>query len=491
MKKVILLAPFFTGCLLNFSPFSEGEFLTAYETSICDLYVDCLDGNADGQYDTDNIQTHREVCATHVNTPNQEGCAVVPDRAPTCYEEVLTLVDTISNDGNCALLWTENVLPTCEGTYLNCPTDNRFGTAPGTQGGDSYLPQVTHIDSMHGPTTGGNSVTFTGSGFDASSQVQIGGNWATVAAVNNAGTELVIVIPPSETGGNNINVTNEYGNTILGDEMSYTYWEDMSGKTSITGYALHYRYVGGYADREGQQSVSASIQFIESPEPDNIYFFNYWAIPSMGECIQYTLDNVPYVINLKNMVVDYSKVRFKSSLGNAIELTTDNGGFSFRAEIEDMGLDTTRPYRLETEAENGWPALTSDNIFVGPKTISVATPNIATGSLIQPVWEGDFRGFGVNWTKSTKPSEHYITVVLTAHDDNTAIACAFGDGLEQAAIPTSLFEGGPWDEIAEVEICRVNEPQASSNTTLSAINNGQAQVAGVNCIIGQARLAGW
>ncbi|RKR90482.1 IPT/TIG domain-containing protein [Micromonospora pisi] len=61
-------------------------------------------------------------------------------------------------------------------------------------------PTITDITPEQGPTSGGTSVTITGTGFTGATGVTFGGNLGTNLVVNAAGTSLTVTTPPGPVG---------------------------------------------------------------------------------------------------------------------------------------------------------------------------------------------------------------------------------------------------------------------------------------------------
>ena len=261
---VVFTLPLLGGCLLNFSPFQEEAFLLDYERTLCNSYLDCLDGTVDGTLTADQ-EALNSFCMDYVRTPQQSGCQILEDRASDCYEELTALSQRVLNENDCSVLNEDAILPTCRVTYIDCPTDAPFGTMP-SGAPSSQPPTVDQISSLHGPTTGGNRITFTGTGFDSETRIQFSGNWGDIVSIAADGTEVTVTVPAGNKGSSNINVVNSTGNVLL-DTLMYTYWEDIGGESTGLLTILDYsRDVGGYWDNTEFSSGSAFFGKIPPPQ---------------------------------------------------------------------------------------------------------------------------------------------------------------------------------------------------------------------------------
>ncbi|MDT0235394.1 IPT/TIG domain-containing protein [Curtobacterium sp. BRB10] len=108
--------------------------------------------------------------------------------------------------------------------------------------------QVTDITPTNGPTTGGQTVTITGTGFGDDTTVTFGGTPATDVTVTDDGTSLTAVTPAGTAGPTTVVVTS--GGTS--DDLAYTYVAptvtglapargpvDGGNTVTITGTGLH------------------------------------------------------------------------------------------------------------------------------------------------------------------------------------------------------------------------------------------------------------
>lgn len=81
------------------------------------------------------------------------------------------------------------------------------------------LPTITNVTPTSGPTTGGTSVTITGTNFSAVTGVSVGGNPASFAAINS--NTIAIVTPSHAAGLADVNVTTSAGSATAADAFTY------------------------------------------------------------------------------------------------------------------------------------------------------------------------------------------------------------------------------------------------------------------------------
>ena len=115
--------------------------------------------------------------------------------------------------------------PTSAGT-----TGSTKGTTGSTTGSTLPVPTITSVSPSSGDTSGGNSVTITGTMFTGDSAVTFGGTKCTSVSVNPNGREITVVAPAHATGKVDVVVTTGGGSSV---PSSYTYLEQMV--TVITG----------------------------------------------------------------------------------------------------------------------------------------------------------------------------------------------------------------------------------------------------------------
>jgi len=471
-----LLPVFFLGgCLLNFSSFDEDEFLQSYESSLCDIYMDCLDGTPDGNINTSNIVDQRNSCIAWVRTSKEQGCPPQSEEALACYDELQDLVQEIEQRGECGLLWADNSLESCRLTYLDCPNDAPFGTVPDADPLLNDPPTVTSISPLHGPDSGGTLVELTGTGFDDQSIVQFGGLHGSIEFVTE--TSISVVTPPGSTGNVNINVTNKNGNTVL--DEPYQYWEDIRGYTALIGIYRYQKAVGGYWS--GDDNMGGLIALATQSNPQSYFASHIFGVePYENGCIFYDPTESTYGASIIQQP-GYSQIEVRSSLGStALYVPTGGSGYYGLAEFEST-IDANRSYSLHAAAENGWPALDLTNVANGPQSVSLSTPNIATTSSYVPRIEKD--NFKLGWSKQN--GDYLLIRLMESQSDPDYISCAFTEDAPSPVIPESLLNthhaGNP--ELY-LEVCRVD----SNNGNTLPLNNGSIVFSVMNCIVGKVRL---
>ena len=133
MRKQVILASFLTtGCLANFDPFKEADFLNDYSTNVCNILADCDDQVADQSYDSAYADQVLATCESYVWDPNNKGCTIQVNAAKTCYEESQAIYDEVYETQDCSQLqdWVNTPGKACNVTYINCVTDKPFGSLP-------------------------------------------------------------------------------------------------------------------------------------------------------------------------------------------------------------------------------------------------------------------------------------------------------------------------------------------------------------------------
>lgn len=122
------------GCLAQFDPFDEKEFVTAYVELVCPMIQDCTDGEADGAWSSE-MSGVAEECAAYSQTPLDLSCTIRGSYAKICYDEALD----VSERNDCLALnsWLDNASGACPQVFLNCVTDKPFG---------SYRPDSSYGD---------------------------------------------------------------------------------------------------------------------------------------------------------------------------------------------------------------------------------------------------------------------------------------------------------------------------------------------------------
>ena len=333
----------------------------------------------------------------------------------------------------------------------------------------SQPPTVDRIDSLHGPTTGGNQITFTGTGFDAETRIQFAGNWGEVVSVAADGTQATVTVPAGNKGTSNINIVNSVGNVLL-DTLMYTYWEDIGDQSTGLLAILDYsRDVGGYWDETENSTGSAFFwENTATPETMNpIEWYQYLGIPGVNTCAW----NVSQTgVSGAPIDTEYELLRFTSETGTSFEIPASSGGDGWLPSFDRSSLPALEPgrrYTLTTEYANGWPALSIDNILTGPRAIAITYPDIATPKDEVPTW--DLSQPAV-WNQSAT-NDDYVLLSFTTETGDT-LSCAgqdngllFLDETQQAELREQLFE---------VTGCRVNHAQSTRQPSPS-IMDGRPQ----------------
>jgi len=115
-----------------------------------------------------------------------------------------------------------------QGSTTAAPTEQVDGIRAGTSWADvtgsaSSAPAITSVSPNSGPTTGGTSVTITGTNFTGATAVSFGGTAATSFTVNSA-TSITATSPARSAGTVDITVTTSGGtsSTSAADQFTYT-----------------------------------------------------------------------------------------------------------------------------------------------------------------------------------------------------------------------------------------------------------------------------
>jgi len=126
MKHFLLFAVgLSTGCLAQFDPFNETEFITAYIDIVCPMIQDCTDGEVDGAWSSD-MSGVAEECAAYAQIPLDLSCTIRGNYAQTCYDEAVDV--SALNDCSSLNSWLDNKTGACPQVFLNCVTDKPFGS---------------------------------------------------------------------------------------------------------------------------------------------------------------------------------------------------------------------------------------------------------------------------------------------------------------------------------------------------------------------------
>jgi len=95
-------------------------------------------------------------------------------------------------------------------------------------------PSISGIGPNEGPTSGGQAVTITGTGFTGTTSVTIGGNAATSVVVVND-TEITAVTPAHAAGSTAVAVTNPSGTDTFNGGYTYVAMPTITGISPNTG----------------------------------------------------------------------------------------------------------------------------------------------------------------------------------------------------------------------------------------------------------------
>ena len=85
-----------------------------------------------------------------------------------------------------------------------------------------HRPAVTAVSPRSGPTSGGNVVTITGTGFTGATSVRFGTVTTTHFTVNSS-TRITVTVPPQSAGTHDVNVTTPGGRSASSSVDKYTY----------------------------------------------------------------------------------------------------------------------------------------------------------------------------------------------------------------------------------------------------------------------------
>ena len=105
---------------------------------------------------------------------------------------------------------------------VNITVTTAGGTSNAQPIGYILAPQVTGLSPASGPTTGGTSVTITGSNFTGSTAVSFGGVPAASFTLNS-GTQITAVAPAAAAGSVDVRVTGPGGTSVVVVADQYTY----------------------------------------------------------------------------------------------------------------------------------------------------------------------------------------------------------------------------------------------------------------------------
>ncbi|WP_280249843.1 IPT/TIG domain-containing protein [Nocardia abscessus] len=111
-------------------------------------------------------------------------------------------------------------------------------TATGTSNGISYtyatVPAVSGVSPNQGPTSGGNTVTLTGTGLTGATAVHFGATAASAFTVVSA-TQITAVVPAGGAGPVNVTVTTPGGTSTLASSYFYRNVPNLTGAAPASG----------------------------------------------------------------------------------------------------------------------------------------------------------------------------------------------------------------------------------------------------------------
>jgi len=461
--------PLFSGCLLNFSAFDHGAFIEDYGANICTLYVDCLDDVADGntEYGNSLSPSSMATCIDWVNTSKELGCTPNEERARQCYQELEALQSDVTT---CGVLWSEEALPSCGMTYLNCITDRPLGTLPPKTTMEE--PGFTDFTPAHGPDTGNTLVTIQGSRFDSGTSVYFGDLAGDILSVTS--DRIEVYSPPSIAEPVNVTVRNQFGTAE--HPQSYRYWEADTKGTGIYGWVTSVESVGEYWEHDLRQTLGG-VMFMSDSDPEVI---NYRVLldiaATTNNCV--TRDGRPPGLDTSIINAQYPNLRLTSPNGT-LALDYDGPGV-FDYSSDSIDIDTGTAYSLEAEGINGWPALNIMDVLNQPIPIVPKIPEIAGKELFKISSKPSFI---LGW--EPEYSSYVIVRMGASFDfDSTFIECVSPDkptggsytmfNIEREMISKAIDIPG----ILGIEMCRVNE---MTMTEPSPINNGRIDTSTVYC----------
>ena len=469
-KRFLIILPLLGGCLANFSTFDQWEFMTDYQSTMCDLYVDCSDGTADMTWDSSTEAEFLAECEDWTNTPNSMGCAIQEKNAEACYRELTALASTINATGECSPLWSDSNLPSCRATFLNCETDRTFGSVPEIE---LSPPTITQLTPRNGVKTGGSVATITGSFFDDSTAVKFNGRTATVISVSE--TELEVEVPAGTVNNDRqpvpVEVTNANGSAI--EPELWTYWNDRTNYAGAIGGLGVSTKVGSYPSvlkniDEGATFGAVlltenTVPSVPDPAYPSIYTSN-----GLDSCVSdSTVSGIAY--NL--LPVDHSSMTLQQvSTGQEIELSQSAPGQLNPAEWKPMEPETR--YSIYLKDSEQWPDISIEDSVYLPSIPNVTAPNIY-GTSPPSV---DPKGMNLRWS-STATSVDYLTVMLGDPDTAAVQVICFLQDDGEYTFHSSMASLLP--EVATLFVCRSWEDVAEVS-----FNNGYSRIAGLNCAVG-------
>jgi hypothetical protein len=156
---------------------------------------------------------------------------------------------------------------------LSAPVGGSLGdqdTATITIVDDEGVPTVTNVSPNVGPTTGGTSVTITGTNFTGATSVTFGASNAASVVVNNA-TQITAVSPSHSAGTVDIRVTTPVGQSANTTADNFTYQV-----AATNTYQLSFRWTLIAWLGKDNVSISSALQGVETPDnpsTNNVFSF--------------------------------------------------------------------------------------------------------------------------------------------------------------------------------------------------------------------------
>jgi hypothetical protein len=459
----ILLLPL-SGCLASFNPFNEEDFLSDFQDGICLLYLDCTDGVLNSVSNSDTVEQDLQDCQEWTATPSKLGCTISDERAEQCYNEMLAFQNTVRNQGECELLWADNVLASCRATYLNCETDRVFGTLPQIQ---FDPPEINSVLPLNGISREGNEVVIQGSGFDEDTQVFFSGTLATID--ERSDTELKVRTPSLSTGEIPVRVTNKHGEAD--EEFVYMVWNDLEGQIGLNGSVGIHEVVGVLETMDSPfngYNSSGGIQFLDQSNIGPGFVFPQSFIGSSFDSCLSNSSGKPVSFNLLPTIHSGGTL---TGGGETYELDNNTeGGFYHLVNIE---AQLTKELKYDVTLNGGgeaWPDILVDGSVYIPQQPVLTRPQI--DALSAPVVNPG--GIDLKWSPTATGVDYVVAVLGDPFTLEMLEACFIEDDGE-FTMPPMASSTLP----AVLQFCRVWEEPSSVS-----FNNGISGIAGLNCVVG-------
>ena len=457
----ILLLPL-TGCLASFNPFNEEDFLSDFQDGICDLYLDCTDGVLNSVSNSDTVEQDLLDCQEWTATPSKLGCTISDERAEQCYNEMLAFQNTVRNQGECELLWADNVLASCRATYLNCETDRVFGTLPQIQ---FDPPQITSVSPLNGTNREGNAVVFTGTGFDDDTQVFFSGTLATID--ERSDTELQVRTPSLTTGENPVRVTNKHGDAD--EEFVYMVWNDLENQFAASGSFGIIEVVGRLASEESHFNDFKSFGTVQFMDQSNFGPGFVFPQPFIGGAIEGCVTNSPDKPATFNPLPTTHDNGILTGGGESYELNNMGSGLYGLTETQEQ-LTTELKYDVTVIGSSSWPDIVLDGSVYIPQRPVLTRPQL-NGSTAPSV---NSSGIDLNWSPTATGVDYVVATIGDPFSGELFEICFMEDDGEFTTPP--LVSGAlP----AALQFCRAWE-----EPSVVPFNNGMSGIAGLNCVVG-------